>query len=71
MTLALRKDAGFDKEDDIIGSLAICTTNFNDEKLKCRNQSFLGVIWLDSAVSTSKRYINNLQFTMEPQAIMG
>jgi len=26
MTLALHSDAGFDKEDDIIGSLAICTT---------------------------------------------
>ncbi len=33
MTLALHSDAGFDKEDDIIGSLAICTTNFNNEKL--------------------------------------
>ena len=33
MTLALHSDAGFDKEDDIIGSLAICTTNFNDGKL--------------------------------------
>ena len=33
MTLALHSDAGFDKEDDIIGTLAICTTNFNDGKL--------------------------------------
>ncbi len=33
MTMGIHSDAGYDKDDKIIGSLGIYTTNFNEEKL--------------------------------------
>jgi len=35
LALAIHSDAGYDKNDAIVGSLAVCTTNFNDEELGC------------------------------------
>ena len=61
LSLAVHSDAGFDRNGGLIGSLAICTTNFNEGKL-------------NSGISrlTSKEFANRLlNETSQPLQIAG
>ena len=56
LSLAVHSDAGYSKNNDnIIGSLAICTTNFNDGRLNSGISRYVSSDFADSLLSGLKR----------------
>lgn len=59
MTLGFHSDAGFSKEDELIGSLGIYTTNFNDEKLNAGISRYTSRDLVDMTLTQLKKDISS------------
>ena len=70
MTMALHSDAGCSKTDELIGSLGIYTTDFNNGKLNAGTDRYASRDLADILLTDSERYLFKLQHPLDtPQYV--